>query len=95
MWQAFAEESTPQQPPPADNTVKSVRTRNGKQNKQGTQVNSGFESWGFGAENFTAVPAGSSQTSRPIGAVNKSRSVSDAQSKHTKSASQPAGWAGF
>lgn len=79
-----------------DNTVKSARTRFGQQKKQASHANAGFESWGFGAENFTAVPAGSSETSRPTGVVNKShQSMGEAKSKHNKSVSQPAGWAGF
>ncbi|XP_024930252.3 uncharacterized protein LOC107407799 isoform X1 [Ziziphus jujuba] len=90
-WQAFAEESKPQQPPSVDNSAKSVRTRNGSQSKHG----SGFDSWGFGAESFTAVPAGSSQMSRPISEVNNSQKIGEAKFTDPKSASQPAGWAGF
>lgn len=91
MWQAFAEDSKPQQPPSVDSSSKSVRTRNGSQSKQA----SSFDSWGFGAESFTAVPAGSLQPSRPISEVNNSQNIGEAKFMDPKSASQPAGWAGF
>ncbi|KAI3764794.1 hypothetical protein L2E82_14810 [Cichorium intybus] len=85
-WQAFPEEST--------NNSKSVRTRNGHQNKQAAST-----SWGFEAESFTAVPAASSQSqvNTPITNSNSSRRYSDSKSKEgkAKAASQPAGWAGF
>ncbi|XP_024021033.1 AP2-associated protein kinase 1 isoform X2 [Morus notabilis] len=95
MWQAFPEEPKPQQPPPSSNTVKSVRTRNGPQNKQATQVNSGFDSWGFGTESFTAIPTGSSQMSRSLAEGNNSQHTGEAKIMESKPASQPAGWAGF
>ncbi|PON65503.1 Serine/threonine protein kinase [Parasponia andersonii] len=91
-WQAFAEEPKPQHPLPMS---KSVRTRNGQQSKPATQVNSGFDSWGFGAESFTAMPTGSSQMSRPYGEGNISQRTGEAKIMESKPASQPAGWAGF
>lgn len=91
-WQAFAEEPKPQQPPSMN---KSVRTRKGQENKPTTQVSSGFDSWGFGTDSFTAVPAGSSQMSRPFGEGNNSQRTGEAKIMETKTASQPAGWAGF
>ncbi|XP_050387052.1 uncharacterized protein LOC126803310 isoform X2 [Argentina anserina] len=92
-WQPFAE---PPQASSSDNSVKSVRTRNGQQNKQATtQVNTGVESWGFGTESFSAVPTGSAQISRPMGEGNMSQRFGDAKAMESKPASQPAGWAGF
>lgn len=91
-WQPFAEEPKLQQTPSASNTVKSVRTRNGQQNKQATQVNSGFDSWGFGTESFTAVPTG---MSRPLAEGTNSQRTGKAKIMEGKPASQPAGWAGF
>ncbi|XP_061996807.1 uncharacterized protein LOC133714660 isoform X1 [Rosa rugosa] len=91
-WQPFAEP----QPSSTDNTVKSVRTRNGHQNKQATtQVNTGFDSWGFGTESFSAAPTGSTQISRPMGEGNISQRFGDTKAMESKPASQPAGWAGF
>ncbi|CAL9003923.1 unnamed protein product [Prunus brigantina] len=94
-WQPFVEEPKSQQPSSTDNTMKSVRTRNGHQNKQSTKVNTGFDSWGFGAESFTAVPTGSTQISRPMGEGNNSQHFGEARVMESKPASQPAGWAGF
>lgn len=94
-WQPFVEEPKSQQPSSTDNTMKSVRTRNGHQNKQSTKVNTGFDSWGFGAESFTAVPTGSTQISRPMGEGNNSQHFGEAKVMESKPASQPAGWAGF
>ncbi|KAL5549697.1 hypothetical protein UlMin_004928 [Ulmus minor] len=94
-WQAFADEMKPQQPPASGNVIKSVRTRNGPQNKQATQANTGFESWGFGTESFSAVSVGSSQISRPLSEGNNSQRIGEAKVMENKSASQPAGWAGF
>ncbi|XP_062077495.1 uncharacterized protein LOC133782266 isoform X2 [Humulus lupulus] len=92
MWQPFAEETKSQQPQAIS---KSVRTRNGQQNMSPAQVNSGFESWGFGTDNFTAAPTGSSQMSRPFGEGNKTQRIDEAKIMEGKAASQPAGWAGF
>lgn len=76
-WEAF--------PEAAPNNSKSVRTRNGQQNKQG-----GNNNWSFGAESFTAVPAAASpQVNVP------SERFGESKNKESKSASQPAGWAGF
>jgi hypothetical protein len=60
-----------------------------------TQVNTGFDSWGFGTESFSAAPTGSTQISRPMGEGNISQRYGDARAMESKPASQPAGWAGF
>ncbi|XP_022998413.1 probable serine/threonine-protein kinase DDB_G0276461 isoform X1 [Cucurbita maxima] len=80
-WQAFAGESPIQQPDTPEKGVKSVRIR------QASTEGTGFESWGFGYESFTAVSAGSSNASRLTG--------ERSSSQRTDRASQPAGWAGF
>lgn len=78
-WEAF--------PEAAPNNSKSVRTRNGHQNKQG-----GNNNWSFGAESFTAVPAAAA-TSPQVNVP--SERFGESKNKESKSASQPAGWAGF
>ncbi|RXH76829.1 hypothetical protein DVH24_019717 [Malus domestica] len=95
-WQPFAEEPKPPQPSSTANAFKSARTRNGHQNKQGTQVNAGFDSWGFGADSFSAASTGSTQISRPMSEGNNSQRLGEAKGmENSKPASQPAGWAGF
>lgn len=89
-WQAFVEDSTA--PTLTTNSSKSVRTRNGHQNKQPAEVAS---TWGFGAESFTAVPTACSQINVPITNSNNSQRFGESKNKDGKSASQPAGWAGF
>ncbi|CAI9279468.1 unnamed protein product [Lactuca saligna] len=94
-WQAFPEEN------PTNNS-KSVRTRNGHQNKQAAEGGTTTTSWGFGAESFTAVPAAASSQSQVnttpnISTPNSGRSGygEEFKNKESKSASRPAGWAGF
>nr|XP_043623704.1 AP2-associated protein kinase 1 isoform X2 [Erigeron canadensis] len=89
-WQAFSED--PAAPTLTANNSKSVRTRNGHQNKQPAEV---APSWGFGAESFTAVPTVSSQVNTPITSLNSSQRFGESKNKESKPASQPAGWAGF
>ncbi|XAR63407.1 Non-specific serine/threonine protein kinase [Bertholletia excelsa] len=88
-WQPFAEDPMPQ------TTPKSVRTRNGQQNKKSPQAFSGSDAWGFGTDSFTAVPAASSQMSRPRNEINNCQQLGESKNKEKKSVSQPAGWAGF
>ncbi|KAH9774652.1 protein kinase domain-containing protein [Citrus sinensis] len=90
-WQAFAEDPKPQQ----QNTAQSVRTRNGHLNKHTAQSTSGFDSWGFGAESFTAIPAANSQRSKPITEGNSSQSIGRSKTTENQPSAQPAGWAGF
>lgn len=91
-WQAF-----PEDPMAAmttmNNTRKSVRTRNGHQNKQAAdQVT---PSWGFGTDSFTAVPTSSPQLGTVPSELNYSQRFGEPKNIESKSASQPAGWAGF
>lgn len=90
-WQAFPEEPQQQRSLSAENTSKSVRVKNGQQNKQPVALATDFDSWGFGTDSFSAVPAGSPQMQRPSSAGTKSQAFGEAN----KSTSQPAGWAGF
>lgn len=92
-WQPF--EFVHDLNPSMDSTPKSVRTRNGHPNKQAAEVTSGATAWGFGTENFTAIPSASSQISMPANEMNNSRRFGDSMNNGSKSASQPAGWAGF
>ncbi|XP_024962933.1 AP2-associated protein kinase 1 isoform X2 [Cynara cardunculus var. scolymus] len=89
-WQPF-----PEAAPTLTNNSKSVRTRNGQQNKQGGEVGGGNSSWSFGAESFTAVPAASPQVNVSSPSLNNSQRFGESKNKESKSASQPAGWAGF
>lgn len=93
-WQAFPEDSTT--PTLTTNSSKSVRTRNGHQNKQAAEAASGANTnWGFEADSFTAVPTVSSQVKAPVTNLNHSQRFGDSKPKESKSATQPAGWAGF
>ncbi|KAD4982526.1 hypothetical protein E3N88_19197 [Mikania micrantha] len=93
-WQAFPEDPTP--PTVTTTNSKSVRTRNGHPNKKQPAVDSPAKaSWGFEAESFTAVPTSSFQVNAPINNLNHSQRFDDSKNKESKSASQPAGWAGF
>lgn len=96
-WQAFPEEPQQQKSPSEENTTKSVRTKNGQQNKQPVPLaTTDFDSWGFGTDSFSAAaPAGSSQMQRPSSAGSKSQAFGETKAFESKSASQPAGWAGF
>lgn len=93
-WNAFAEEPKSQQPLPKDNPSRSVRTRSGHQSKQAAPLNSGFDTWGFGTEGFSATPTTSTQTQRPL-SEGYSQRIGEAKIPDNKPASQPAGWAGF
>lgn len=94
-WQAFAEESPNQQSVTPEKGIKSVRTRS-LQRKQASPEDTGFESWGFGAESFTAVSAGSSNKSGGLtGERNSSQQRTGGEPKNNDTSSQPAGWAGF
>ncbi|KAJ7982158.1 Serine/Threonine kinase family protein [Quillaja saponaria] len=106
LWQAFPEESKPQQSLSADTASKSVRTRNGRQSKQASPLTSDFDTWGFGTDSFTAVHAGNPQTQKPMSSGNNSQGLpmssgnssqgfGETKTLERKSASQPAGWAGF
>ncbi|CAL0326289.1 unnamed protein product [Lupinus luteus] len=58
-WKAFHDEPRTLNSVSADNTSKSVRTRNGQHNKHAAQLATDFETWGFRTCNFSAVGAGS------------------------------------
>ncbi|KAJ4711689.1 Protein kinase superfamily protein [Melia azedarach] len=90
-WQAFAEDPKLQR----QNVPQSVRTRNGHFNKPPAQSSSGFDTWGFGTDSFTAAPAARSQRSKPISEGNSSQGVSQSKITENQSSVQPAGWAGF
>ena len=98
-WQAFSDDPKPPPPPLSrDNTIKSVRTRNGQQhNKPSTESASRTETWGFGTESFTATPAAGSGFSRPtaIGGNNAHLFGEPKKIESKSAAAQPAGWAGF
>ncbi|KAM7508974.1 hypothetical protein LguiA_019427 [Lonicera macranthoides] len=95
QWQPFAEDTKPKSTS-MNETPKSVRTRNGNQNKQATGevTPTSVNTWGFGTDNFTAFPSSSgSQVSVPISEQSLGNPKKKIESK--PSASQPAGWAGF
>ncbi|GKA92309.1 AP2-associated protein kinase 1-like protein isoform X1 [Tanacetum coccineum] len=79
-WQAFPEDS--KTPTLTTNSSKSVRTRNGHQNKQAAEAASGANTnWGFGADNFTADPTVSSQVKAPVTNLNNSQRFGDSKTK--------------
>ncbi|KAA8515716.1 hypothetical protein F0562_018673 [Nyssa sinensis] len=88
-WQAFAEDPKAQTTTTTTKcTPKSVRTKNGHLSKQAAED--------FGTESFTAVPtAATSKISRPMNELNNSQHYGVSKNVESKSASQPAGWAGF
>ncbi|KAH8520509.1 hypothetical protein H0E87_001815 [Populus deltoides] len=91
-WQAFADDNKSRQKPVSKgNSPQSVRTRNAHQNKQAAELTSNIDSWGFGSESFTAVPAASSQ----ISGSNTEAHSGGSKIMESKPATQPAGWAGF
>ncbi|GLT54552.1 hypothetical protein SLA2020_277440 [Shorea laevis] len=94
-WNAFVEEPKSQLPLSKDNPTKSVRTKNGLQNKQAAPVNTGFDTWGFGTESFSAAPTTNPQIPRPVSDGYNSQRIGEAKITESKPASQPAGWAGF
>ncbi|XP_026414529.1 probable serine/threonine-protein kinase DDB_G0276461 [Papaver somniferum] len=100
-WKPFTNEPKPQTLLSKTNS-KSVRTTNGHQNKPASSPgasSTATDSWGFGTDNFTAVPTSSniSRTS-PSGQGNNSQRFGDyprSSTSENKQVSQPAGWAGF
>ncbi|PWA64684.1 Protein kinase, catalytic domain-containing protein [Artemisia annua] len=81
-WQAFPEDSTT--PTLTTNSSKSVRTRNGHQNKQAAEAASGASTnWGFEADSFTAVPTVSSQVKAPVTNLNHSQRFGDSKTKES------------
>ncbi|MCL7023491.1 hypothetical protein MKW94_024300 [Papaver nudicaule] len=99
-WKPFTNEPKPQTLLNKNNS-KSVRTTNGHHNKPAASPgasSTATESWGFGTDNFTAVPTSSniSRTS-PSGQGNNSQRIGDnsRSTSENKQVSQPAGWAGF
>ncbi|KAL9255865.1 putative serine/threonine-protein kinase [Drosera capensis] len=93
-WQAFADEPNPQ------TTVKitapqSVRTRTRNQNNPTAAAKSGGDGWGFDTDSFSAFPTSDSVLSKSTGDGNGSRRFRDTPGIDGKTASQPAGWAGF
>ncbi|GAB4832687.1 hypothetical protein Ancab_006702 [Ancistrocladus abbreviatus] len=93
-WQAFADDPSPAAAL-THSTPHSVRTRNGPQKKQNIPGTSSSDVWGFGADNFSALPAGSAVISRSTAEGNSSKHFGDSNSMESKPPSQPAGWAGF
>ncbi|XP_042481319.1 AP2-associated protein kinase 1 isoform X2 [Macadamia integrifolia] len=93
-WQAFPEEPKPPQPVQKNNTPRSVRTVNGRENKQAPVTSPSSQTWGFETESFRAVPT-NSQISRTPGPGNSSQRFGDSKSAESKQSTQPAGWAGF
>lgn len=94
VWQPFVDESQPQMTSRSDGP-KSVRTSNGHQKKQNSSAPSNNDGWGFGNENFTAVPAASSLITKSAGEGGSSQRFGGSNRKDDKAASQPAGWSGF
>lgn len=92
LWQAFPDEPQPLRSLSAGNTSKSVGNRSDQQNKKPAQLTTEFDNWGFGTDSFSAMRAGSPQMTRHADEGNNSQAKSTFESK---SASQPAGWAGF
>ncbi|KAL2514201.1 Protein kinase superfamily protein [Forsythia ovata] len=93
-WKAFTDDPKPQTTL-TNSTPKSVRTRNGNQNRQGVELNSGPNTWGFGTDNFKAAPAASPQVNLRVGELNNSQRFGESKNGESKLAPQPAGWAGF
>ncbi|KAL9249393.1 putative serine/threonine-protein kinase [Drosera capensis] len=93
-WQAFADDPNP------ETTVKivapqSVRTRTGNQSNPNVAAKLGGDKWGFDTDSFSAFPTSGSVVSKFTGDGNSSRRFRDTTGVDGKSASQPAGWAGF
>lgn len=93
-WQAFTDDPNPQA------TVKitapqSVRTRTRNQNNPNAAAKSGGDGWGFDTDSFSAFPTSGSVVSKSTGDGNSSRRFRDTPGIDGKTASQPAGWAGF
>lgn len=92
-WQAFADNSDSLAS--VTDFPKSVRSRNGHQNKQSASASSTNDAWGFESESFTAIPAANSRVSRSTGEGNTSQRFGGSNNLESKTVSQPAGWAGF
>lgn len=88
-WKAFTDEPKVQ----PLSIPRSVRTTNSHKNKK-APVNSSADAWGFGEDNFTAIPASSSLSLSSDHGRN-SQLFSNQKTVDIKEASQPAGWAGF
>ncbi|KAK6804132.1 hypothetical protein RDI58_001916 [Solanum bulbocastanum] len=89
-WQAFADDPK-QQATPVNSTPRSVRTKNGHQNRETSETNTSA----FGTDSFRAVPASSSQIKATFNESKNSQRFGEPKNIDSKSASQPAGWAGF
>lgn len=89
-WQAFADDPK-QQATPVNSTPRSVRTKNGHQNRETSETNTSA----FGTDSFRAVPAFSSQIKATFNESKNSQRFGEPKNIDSKSASQPAGWAGF
>ncbi|WMV10903.1 hypothetical protein MTR67_004288 [Solanum verrucosum] len=89
-WQAFADDPK-QQATPVNSTPRSVRTKNGYQNRETSETNTSA----FGTDSFRAVPASSSQIKANFNESKNSQRFGEPKNIDSKSASQPAGWAGF
>ncbi|CAN4080482.1 unnamed protein product [Withania somnifera] len=90
-WQAFADDDPKQQATPVNANPRSVRTRNGHQNRETSEANTSA----FGTDSFRAVPASSSQIKATFDESKSSLRFGEPKKMDSKSASQPAGWAGF
>lgn len=89
-WQAFADDPK-QQATPVNANPRSVRTKNGHQNRQTSETNASA----FGTDSFRAVPASSSQIKATFDESKNSQRFGEPKNIGSKSVSQPAGWAGF
>ncbi|GMH04456.1 hypothetical protein Nepgr_006295 [Nepenthes gracilis] len=90
-WEAFTDDPKPQTALKYD-ASRSVRTRNGLENKKNA---SGDDGWGSVTEGFTADPASGSSILKSAVEGNTYQGFNDSNSKESKSASQLAGCAGF
>ncbi|KAI4384676.1 hypothetical protein MLD38_002795 [Melastoma candidum] len=90
-WQAFSEVTDPRQPLSKDNGAQSVRSRNGRPDKQNASVSTLQDAWGFESENFTAVPT----IAKAVDEGNISNHFVESKFVKDKSDPQPAGWSGF
>ncbi|KAM3323345.1 putative serine/threonine-protein kinase DDB [Capsicum chacoense] len=90
-WQAFADDDPKQQATPVNANPRSVRTRNGHQNRETSETNTSA----FGTDSFRAVPVSSSQMMATFNESKNSQRYGELKNTDSKSATQPAGWAGF
>lgn len=89
-WQAFADDAK-KQATPVNANPRSVRTKNGHQNRETSETTTSA----FGTDSFRAVPASSSQMKATFVESKNSQRFGEPKNIDSKSASQPAGWAGF